>query len=63
MLILILIDVQYLQNVVFSFEKGSNDQMSPPPSPFTLISGDLLTPLNKGGFTMSTSYCLALSVI
>ena len=27
MLILILIDVQYLQNVVFSFEKGSNDQI------------------------------------
>ena len=26
MLILILIDVQYLQKVVFSFEKGSNDQ-------------------------------------
>ena len=26
MLILILIDVQYLQNVVFSFEKGSNGQ-------------------------------------
>ena len=26
MLILILIDVQYLQNVVFSFEKGSNSQ-------------------------------------
>ena len=26
MLILILIDVQYLQNAVFSFEKGSNHQ-------------------------------------
>ena len=26
MLILILIDVQYLQNLVFSFEKGSNVQ-------------------------------------
>ena len=26
MLIFILIDVQYLQNVVFSFEKGSNGQ-------------------------------------
>ena len=26
MLILILIDVQYLQNVVFGFEKGSNGQ-------------------------------------
>ena len=26
-LILILIDVQYLQNVVFSFEKGLNGQM------------------------------------
>ena len=26
MLILILIDVQYLQNIVFSFEKGSNSQ-------------------------------------
>ena len=26
MLVLILIDVQYLQNVVFSFEKGWNDQ-------------------------------------
>ena len=26
MLILILIDVQYLQNAVFSFEKGSNRQ-------------------------------------
>ena len=26
MLILILIDVQYLQKAVFSFEKGSNDQ-------------------------------------
>ena len=26
MLILILIDVQYLQNVVFSLEKGSGDQ-------------------------------------
>ena len=27
MLILILIDVQYLQNVAFSFEKGLNGQM------------------------------------
>ena len=26
MLILILIDVEYLQNVVFNFEKGSNSQ-------------------------------------
>ena len=26
MLILILIDIQYLQNVVYSFEKGSNSQ-------------------------------------
>ena len=28
MLILILIDVQYLENVVFSFEKDSNDQIN-----------------------------------
>ena len=26
MLILILVDIQYLQNVVFSFEQGSNGQ-------------------------------------
>ena len=26
MLILVLIDLQYIQNVVFSFEKGSNGQ-------------------------------------
>ena len=35
MLILILINVQYLQNVVFSFEKGSNVQNNsrfPPPN-------------------------------
>ena len=29
MLILILIDVQYLQNIVFSFEKGLNSQNYP----------------------------------
>ena len=29
MLILILLDVQYLQNAVFSFEKGSNRQNHP----------------------------------
>ena len=28
MLILILIDIQYLQNIVFSFEKGSNGKKS-----------------------------------
>ena len=41
MLILVLIDVQYIQNVVFCFEKGSNGQnhsssdfqLAPPPSP------------------------------
>ena len=38
MLILILIDVQYLQNAVFSFKKSLNDQITPPqvPPPYKL---------------------------
>ena len=37
MLILILIDVQYLQNVVFSFEKGLDGQNYPSSSSHYLI--------------------------
>ena len=33
MLILISTDVQYLQNVVYSFEKGSDGQITPDPIP------------------------------
>ena len=46
MLILVLIDVQYLQNVVFCFEKGSNGQNhSSSDSQLTLPSP---TPLEYG---------------
>ena len=58
MLILILINVQYLQNVAFSFEKGWNGQIhsfldshhpikkNPPPAKFLILPywGDSPTP-------------------
>ena len=59
MLILILIDVQYLQNLVFSFEKGSNVQnhslsdshhsikkFPPAKFPIPLLKGFSCLPLN-----------------
>ena len=59
MLILILIDVQYLQNVVLSFEVGLNGQISPqiptiqekiPSAKFLITSiGGILLPLTLFG--------------
>ena len=48
MLILILIDVQYSQDAVFSFEKGLNGQKYPPAKfPIYPISNFWLTPICK----------------
>ena len=78
MLILILINVQYLQNVVFSFENGLNGQNHPSSDSYHLISHYLLllfgqtltsstfqTPKiwHKKGSLCSFSYLLILDVL
>ena len=63
MLIVILVDAQYLQNVVFSFEKGLNGQNhslwhSPPPTKkiFQAELGDSPLPLNAIWKTMNLQH-------
>ena len=56
MLILILIDVQYSQKAVFSFEKGLNHQNHPSPGSLHLVkrfppSKISNPPTSRGGFT------------
>ena len=64
MLILILIDVQYSQKAVFSFEKGLNNQNHPSPGSLHLVkrfpSSKISNPLTGRGIYLPPPHPLPL---